>query len=148
MRPVSHWRRICVRDIGMCRYLQYPGLLVPRSRQQILAGNPVAANSSITDQDSFGRGLSSPRSFAARLRISTPFSSSRILLRAFANSMPSGVVMPGSTPRSIWVLAHPIVQAALADPQLRGDVIDGLPRTKQSNRAYTKFRLIWSWHVS
>ena len=49
----------------------------------------------------FGPGRSSPSSFAATFRISTSISSCRIRFFAFANSMLSGVVIPGRSLRSI-----------------------------------------------
>jgi hypothetical protein len=49
----------------------------------------------------FGPGRTSPNSFAATFRISTSVSSCRIRFFAFANSILSGVVIPGLSPRSI-----------------------------------------------
>jgi hypothetical protein len=50
----------------------------------------------------FGSGRSSPSSFAARLRISTSASRTRMRIFAFASSADSWVVSPGRFPRSIW----------------------------------------------
>lgn len=49
----------------------------------------------------FGRGLSSPRNFAACRMIATSISSSRIRLRAARSSADSTVVLPGRTPLSM-----------------------------------------------
>jgi hypothetical protein len=44
-------------------------------------------------------------------------------------------------------LAHPVAQAALADPEVLGDLSDRLlPQPRELDRATPELRSMWCWH--